>query len=217
MPAPRPKSGLLTHALAGLHAGIVGVIWMFACFAVAALLEGGGIWSIPNLFSTTFYGDFAYQPVFLRSTWAGLALIIVLYGLMGAIWGCVWKEHRKALLSFYGALTGLAVYYLFFNVVWVHLSPLIPLYAPVRQLQVAHILWGAALARSPGYSKRISAAMTPSVSAVTQSAVSRATGGVVVVSGAPAGPAESGPARSGPMQPTTGQDDAESVSGELIQ
>jgi hypothetical protein len=142
------------RALAGLEAGIVGVIWMFGCFLVAALWDGRGIWAVPNLFSTVFYGDYAYQDEFFKTTWAGMALIVVIYGCLGAVWGCFWKE-RKQLLAFLGALTGLAVYYFFFNFFWVRANPLIPVYAPVRQLQVAHILWGAALARSPVYATRI--------------------------------------------------------------
>jgi hypothetical protein len=157
------KSGLLTHAVAGLQAGVVGVIWMFGCFVVGAVWNGRNIWSVPNLFSTVFYGDFAWQDEFLRTTWAGCALIVVIYGLLGAAWGCLWKENRRALMSFYGALTGLAIYFFFFNFAWVHADPLLPLYGPLRQLQVAHILWGAALARSPGYSRRIAAAITPAV------------------------------------------------------
>jgi hypothetical protein len=159
---PARNSGLLIHALAGLEAGMVGVIWMFGCFVVAAFWIGRGIWSVPNLFSTVFYGDFAYQDEFLRTTWSGIALVTVIYGLIGAAWGCFWKEDRKPLLAFFGAVTGMAVYYLFFDLIWQHANPLIPLYAPVRELQVAHILWGAALARSPGYARQIAAASLPS-------------------------------------------------------
>lgn len=177
--------------MAGLQAGIVGVVWMFGCFLIAAVWSGRGIWSVPNVFSTLFYGDDAFEGGFLRSTWAGIALIIVVYGLMGAAWGCVWKQRRKPLSSFYGALTGLAAYYFFFDFVWAHADPLIPLYAPVRQLQIAHILWGAALARSPGYAARIAAAIMPP-------RVFYGTGGSQTAS------------------PASGQEAAEIVSGELI-
>jgi hypothetical protein len=159
--AIRHKSGWLVHALAGLQAGIVGVIWMFGCFIAAALWTDSGIWSVANLFSTVFYGDYAYQNEFLRTTWAGIALIVVVYGVIGVAWGCFWKDGRRPMLSVYGALTGLAVYYFFFSFVWTHADPLIPLYAPVRQLQIAHVLWGAALAKSPVYSARIAAAVRP--------------------------------------------------------
>src|SRR5580704_1573241 len=70
--APRRPAGFLICSLAGLQAGVAGVIWMFGVFVVAAFWSGRGVWSVPNLFSTVFYGDFAYQDIFLRSTWAGL-------------------------------------------------------------------------------------------------------------------------------------------------
>jgi predicted membrane-bound mannosyltransferase len=152
---------MLIHALAGLQAGIVGVSWMFACFVVAAFWGGGGIWSVPNLFSTVFYGENAWQNEFFRTTWAGIALIVVLYGLIGIVWGCFLRDHRRPLLSFYGLLAGLATYLVFFGYVWAHVNPLIPLYAPVRELLVAHVLFGAALAKSPGYSVRIARAISP--------------------------------------------------------
>jgi len=194
-PGLRPRTSLLTHALAGLEASIVGIVWMFGCFVVAAFWNGTGIWSVPNLFATVFYGSYTFDDAFFRTTWSGLALIVVLYGLIGAVWGCIWKEDRKPLLSFFGALTGLAVYYISFHFVWPHLNSLISDQAPERQLEVAHILWGAALARSPGYSKRIVAAITPEPVFMTQSHT--------VASYAAAPPPD--------------QDEAESVSGELIQ
>lgn len=154
-------SGFGISALAGLQAGIVGVVWMFFCFFVAAFWGGGGIWSIPNLFSTAFYGESSYQNEFYRTTWAGVAFIVVLYGSMGALWGCFWRARRRPLLSLTGALTGLALYYFFFNYAWLHVSPGISLYAPVRELQVAHVFWGAALAKSPLYANRIAVALNP--------------------------------------------------------
>ena len=192
---PQRRPGILTYAFAGLEAGVTGVIWMFACaFLSAAYWNSSGLWSMPNLFATVFYGDYAYEGDFRRSTGAGIALIVVIYGLLGLLWGCFWKENRKPLMSFYGALTGLAVYFVSFSFIWTRLNPLIPLYAPVRQLEIAHILWGMALARSPGYARRIAVAMLPPA-----------------VFSAPAYPAP-------PLNPpAAGQDDAESVSGEVIQ
>jgi hypothetical protein len=162
-PVYRGKKRLLIPALAGLEAGILGVIWMFVCFFIAAFWGGSGLWSIPNLFSTMFYGDYVYQDEFFHTTWAGLATIIVIYTVLGIVWGCVWGERRRPLLAFSGALTGLLIYFLFFNFIWVHLAPSIVLYAPTRQLQVAHILWGAVLAKSPAFAARISAATSTAV------------------------------------------------------
>jgi hypothetical protein len=158
-PAYRP--GILVFALAGLQAGITGALWMFLCFFAGALWTGGGIWSVPNLFATTFHGVYAYQNGFFKTTWVGIALIVVIYGIIGALWGCVWRGRRRPLFSFAGAITGLAIYYLFFDWVWPHANRLIAEYAPLRVVEVAHILWGIALARSPIYAGRITAALSP--------------------------------------------------------
>ena len=133
------------------------------------VLRGGGVleWGGYLVHSESdvdrFLRGIAFDDEFLRTTWAGLALMVVFYGLIGAIWGCIWKGDRKRLLAFYGALTGLAVYFVSFHYIWPRMNPLLPLHEPVRQLEVAHILWGAALSRSPGYVRKILAALAPPV------------------------------------------------------
>lgn len=190
-PGPLRRPGLLMCALGGLEASIAGIVWMFGCFIVAAFWSGIGIWSVPNLFSTIFYGDYAFDDAFSKTTWSGLALMIVVYGLLGIAWGCLWKENRKPLLSFFGALTGLFVYYVSFHFLWPAINALIQLHAPERELQVAHILWGAALAKSPAYTRRIEAAIAPPHPGTAYTAQATAT--------------------------PPDHDDSESVTGELIQ
>jgi hypothetical protein len=173
------QPGVWARALAGLHAGILGVFGMFACFAIAALWNRQGLWMIPNLFSMAFYGSDAYWGQFLHTTWAGLAFLIAFYGLLGAVWGCFWKR-RKAGILLYGALAGLATYYIFFGYVFPHTLPLIPLYAPTRELQAAHIVWGAMLAKSPDYSRRINELSgSASLSTYPEDAAERVRGEVI--------------------------------------
>jgi hypothetical protein len=151
----RPR---LRDALAGLHASIVGVLVMFAGVALASLFHGRSIWVVPNLFSTTFFGIDAYRNRFANTSWAGLALTFAIYGALGVVWGCVWRDRKVRWLPAFGALTGIAVYYIFFGFIWRHLNPLVTLYAPDRQLQFGHIVWGLILARSPLYARRIAEA-----------------------------------------------------------
>ncbi len=161
-PQPVPRlAGVLVSAFAGLQAGIVGVLWMFLCFFASAILTGSGIWSVPNLFATPFHGEYAYQNEFFRSTWAGIALLVVIYGSLGALWGMLWRMRRPPLFSFAGAIMGVVIYYLFWDFIWPHANPLIADYAPLREMQLAHILWGLALAKSPAYAARIASALAP--------------------------------------------------------
>jgi hypothetical protein len=119
------------------------------------------VWSLPNLFATVFYGPHAYVNGFVRSSLSGVALLLVIYGVLGVLWGIVWQEKHQAFLRLIGALTGLVVYALFFDFIWPHTKPLVSLYAPNRALEVAHMLWGIMLAASPRFARSIASATEP--------------------------------------------------------
>jgi hypothetical protein len=150
--------GGLRHALAGLQAGVSGALTMLGCLMIGSLLESRSIWLVPNLLATTFFGSDAYRNQFAHTTWSGVALIVTVYGLLGMIWGVIWGDSRKQWLPLYGAIAGLAVYFLFYRFAWKHVNPLVTLYAPDRLLEAGHIVWGLIVARSPRYSRRIALA-----------------------------------------------------------
>jgi hypothetical protein len=156
----------LPDALAGLQAGMLGVFLMIAWLMLCAVSAGYSIWVIPNLFATALYGPVAYQDRFFHSSLPGIALLLAIYGTGGIVWGvlcgAVLKKdgRRPPYFALTGAITGLLVYYCFFELIWQYADPLIPLYAPTRQLQIGHVLWGMMLARAPLYSRRIAEATT---------------------------------------------------------
>ncbi|MGA2716556.1 MAG: hypothetical protein ABSG41_25965 [Bryobacteraceae bacterium] len=154
----RSRPGL-RHALAGIHAGVLGALAMLACVMAGSLWDNRSIWAVPNLFATTFFGSDAYRNQLVRTSWAGLALILAIYGVLGMVWGLIWGDTRKRWLPLYGVVAGLLVYLVFYDFLWKHANPLVTLYAPDRQLQVGHVLWGLILARSPKYSRHIAESM----------------------------------------------------------
>lgn len=155
-PANASRPGLsLRHALAGLQAGVTGALLMLGFLMIGSRWDQRSVWTIPNLFATTFFKNDIYRNEFVRSSWTGVALLVAIYGFLGILWGCAWRDERKRWLTLYGALAGLAVYFLFFDFIWQHVNALIALYGPNRQLIVGHILWGMVLARSPRYARRI--------------------------------------------------------------
>lgn len=156
----RSRPGL-RHALAGIHAGVLGALALLACLMIGSLWDNRSIWVVPNLFATTFFGSDAYRNQLVRTSWVGLALILAVYGFLGMIWGLVWRDERKPWLPLYGVVAGLLVYLVFYDFLWKHFNPLVTLYAPDRQLQVGHVLWGLFLARSPKYSRRIAESLAP--------------------------------------------------------
>ena len=145
----------LRHALAGLQAGVLGALLMLGFLMLGGVWDRHSIWAVPNLFATTFFGSDAYRNLFTSQSLAGASIFIAIYGVLGALWGCLWRETQRPGLAFYGALTGLAIYFLFFDFVWKHVNPLIVLYAPNLQLQAGHVLWGLTLAQTPRFARRI--------------------------------------------------------------
>jgi hypothetical protein len=153
----------LRHALAGLQAGVLGVVLMLACLMLGSVLNGRSIWVVPNLFTTLIFGSSVYRNEYLNTSWAGVAILIAIYGILGTIWGMIWREQRRPGLTAIGAITGLVVYYLFFHFIWFHVAPVITLYAPDRQFELGHLLWGMALGKSPGFARKIADQMAESV------------------------------------------------------
>jgi hypothetical protein len=147
----------LQHALAGLQAGVAGSVIMLVWLTVGSFWVRRSAWLVPNLLSTTFYGSDAYTGRFTHASWVGLALIVAIYGILGMVWGLVWPAERRAWRRIAGMLFGLLAYFLLFDFVWKHVNPLVTLYAPTRELQAGHLLWGLTLARTPVFSRRIAA------------------------------------------------------------
>jgi len=155
-PADAGTPGLkLRHALAGLQAGVFGALLMLMWFAAASALTRRSVWLIPNLFATLLFGGSAYHDRYVNTSLAGAGFIVLAYGLLGLIWGMIWKENRKPGLVVFGAVAGFVAYYLVSRFLWERLSPPFSVYAPERELMIAHILWGMALAKSPSFAHRI--------------------------------------------------------------
>jgi hypothetical protein len=147
------------HALAGLQAGMVGALAIILWTDLAAAWGRRSFWMVPNLYATTFYGSRVYVNQFTRGSWSGLAMMIAICGVAGTIWGVIWRDQARPFLTLCGAVAGLLFYYFLFDLVLKHTSPLVPLYAPERQIQIGYVIWGLALARSPLYSRRIARSM----------------------------------------------------------
>jgi hypothetical protein len=145
----------LRHTLAGIQAGVSGALFMMVWSAITSLWSRRSIWAIPNLYATAFYGSRAYVDQFLRSSWSGLALMVVICGVGGAAWGLLWRNRRVPLPVLTGAVAGVLMYLLLFNVIGSRALPLIPLYAPEPEVEIGFIVWGLALTRSPIYLRRL--------------------------------------------------------------
>jgi len=134
--------------LAGLQAGVLGVFAMLAWLGVSARWQRSSFWAAANLMASTFYGDAAIHYGFARSTLSGLALYVLLYGTVGAIFGLVVHQQARGLrLLLLGIVFALAWYYVSFGFLWKRLSPLLALLHTEQPTIVGHLIYGAILGR----------------------------------------------------------------------
>jgi hypothetical protein len=149
----------MRHVLAGIGSGVAGAIFILLFLMFGCLWYHRSIWLPTNLFSTAVYGADAYTNHFVRTSWAGLAIVVVMYGVAGAVWSPVWtqvwREGRPRFLLLYGVICGAITYFLLFGVFWKRVDPFLSLYAPDRQLEFANLVWGIIVARSPITAARI--------------------------------------------------------------
>jgi hypothetical protein len=140
-------------ALAGIQAGVSGALFMLAYVALDSAWHRRSIWLVPNLLASTFYGESAYQPNFGAHTSAGFALLLVLYGVLGALFGLVVRDQGSRLrMTVLGLIFGTGWFFLSFDVLWKFVNPMVRMYSPDRAMLVGHVLYGGLLGRRlPAY------------------------------------------------------------------
>jgi len=146
-------------ALAGIQAGVGGALVLLGYLALDSAWHRRSIWLVPNLMASTFYGESAYQPRFGTRTSTGLALLLVLYGVLGALFGLLVRDQGSRLrMTILGLIFGTGWFFLSFDVLWKYVNPMVRMYSPDRAMLVGHVLYGGLLGRRfPAYVRSMSA------------------------------------------------------------
>jgi hypothetical protein len=151
-PPPATPKPLLTVTLAGLQAGMVGVLWMLAWLGVSASRQKDSFWKPANLFATAFYGGQAYQARFVHTTFSGIALYLLIYSLLGAGFAAVVRVRvRPGKTLFLAVLLGVVWYYLTFRLLWRSAIPLAYLWHAENPTLIGHLIYGTFLGRFQVY------------------------------------------------------------------
>ncbi len=142
----------LRFSLAGLQAGMSASLLLLVWLALTSMWYRRSIWSVPNLFASTFFGEAAFRTGFGKTTYSGVALHLFVYSMLGVFFGLLARQRssRVTLLAL-GIAFGVATYYLLFDVLWKNVNPLVTLYVPNRPMLAGHLLYGAMLSRFPRY------------------------------------------------------------------
>jgi len=154
-----PHAGTFPSILAGLQAGMVGVWWMLAWLGVSAKLQLRSFWTSENLMASAFYGEGAIRTGFAARTLSGLALYLLLYSLLGALFAWAIRDRlprfRVVLLS---VLFAVAWYFVSYRLLWKSVMPLVALLHATRPTVLGHLVYGTFLGRYPLYLRRKKAA-----------------------------------------------------------
>ena len=102
--------------------------------------------------ASVFYGPSAIRRGLGGSTLSGLALYLILYSLLGALFALAaqnhWPRRRLMLVS---VVFALCWYYLSFHFLWKAAAPLMPLLYSENPTILGHLIYGLTLARYPAY------------------------------------------------------------------
>lgn len=137
--------------LAGLQGGMVGVLWMLVWLGISAVWQRRSFWTLENLFADAIYGDSMGRGL-VGSALAGLAVCVLIYSLLGGLFGLVFgRERRQVRTLLLSVCCSLGWYYLAFHMVYRSMLPLIYLLQVERPLVLGHLVYGTLLARFQKY------------------------------------------------------------------
>ncbi len=138
--------------LSGLEAGMLGGLAMLTWLGLSAILGRRTFWTSANLAATVFYGPSAIGSHFGRGTFPGLALWLLLYSLLGAVFAiAVQTRLPRFRLTLVSVLFSVSWYYLSFHLVWPSAVPLIARLHVETPTIWGHVLYGVVMGRFPVY------------------------------------------------------------------
>jgi len=146
------RASWLSGLMAGLQAGMLAACWMLLWLGLGAVWQRRSFWTSENLMASAFYGDLAIRRGFAARTLSGLALYLLLYSVLGALFGMLVSNRLARLwVLLVSILFGLSWYYLSFQLLWKSVLPLVALLHAPEPTALGHLIYGAVLARYPSY------------------------------------------------------------------
>lgn len=144
----RPRGTLLRGLLAGLDTGVFGGFVALSFLALASVLTGDFWWARFNAAAYLFYGDRVFYLGLGRATWAGAALLLIVYALLGALFGILLRHVRAFLVVAAAALIVVFVWQgAADRFVWKRLNPFAVRYFGPSATLPAHMAYGLSLLR----------------------------------------------------------------------
>ncbi len=137
-------------ALAGMETGVLGSVAMCVWFLGSSALAGGSAWTIPNLAASILYARAVLLSDFGMPSVAGIALIVVLGGIVGMFFGLVVRAHRnRPRIVLLAILAALMWFYFSQALFWNRLGVLAGIHLSPASNMAGHLIYGLVLGRYP--------------------------------------------------------------------
>ena len=148
----RPRPSTLSALLAGLQSGMLGVLAMLAWLGVSAKMQGRSFWTDANLMASAFYGDSAIHSGFAFRTLSGVALYVLLYSSLGALFALVVADRQpRVRVLLLCVLFAVGWYYVSYHLIWRSLAPLAVLLHSPQPNVLGHLVYGTLLGQYPAH------------------------------------------------------------------
>lgn len=142
----------LAAILGGLEAGMVGVLWMLVWLGVSSLWQQRSFWTPENLMSTAFDRNSTLAPLFTWSTCVGLAIYLLMYSILGALFSWITRDRLpRGRVMLWAVVYSLAWYYFAYRWMFRFTLPLVALLHVEHATVLGHLLFGTLLGRYPLY------------------------------------------------------------------
>jgi hypothetical protein len=135
--------------LAGLETGLWGGVLVVLWLVIDSMLRGDLWYSKLNIAGAAFYGPAIYQMGRGRATIAGLALLVVIYSVLGAIFGLFGRTRGFLANLLLGITYALAWDVFAQQFIWRLLDSSAPGYFSRLATLMGHLLFGLSLTRFP--------------------------------------------------------------------
>ncbi len=155
-----PRLWLTLAALeTGIIAGSVTVVYLMA----EGWMRGEGPWRFLNLVAAAFHPQAAFSARFSMGTLTGLALYLLLAGVMGVLFGLLLVRYlsRPIRSHWIGLLLGVIWFFVAFRYFWPSVNPAVVTYQSLPAAFLSHMVFGFCMGLYPRFVARLGMSRAP--------------------------------------------------------
>lgn len=156
-----PRLWLTLAALeTGVVAGLIALLYLMA----EGWMRGAGPWGFLNLVGAVFRPQSAFSARFSMGTMSGLALYLLLAGVVGVLFGLLLVRYiaRPIRSHWIGLLLGVVWFFVAFRYFWPRVNPAVVMYEPLAAAFLSHLVFGFCMGLYPRFVARLGMSRAPS-------------------------------------------------------